>query len=446
MKRVLIVDDEKNIRLSLSTFLKVEGFDTLESEDGDSALIMLDKEDVDAVILDLVMPGKDGFETLKLIKKKYDQLPVIMLTAHASIDRAVEAMKLGAFDFLEKPPNPEAVAHRLRNALNLKELQDERKEQEFLATAKEKLIGNSLKMKELYSAIEKIAPLNTRVLICGESGTGKELVALAIHRMSLRKNERFVKVNCAAIPAELFESEFFGHEKGSYTGAITKKTGKFEKAHGGTLFLDEVGDIPLNLQPKILRAIQYGEIQRIGSDKEVYVDVRIIAATNKDLKKEVDENRFREDLFYRLHVFPIYVPPLREHKDDIPALIDYFVKQISTEDNFKPKTIDPSVISQLEHYDYPGNIRELRNIIERLLIISPADTITQLDLPNVLPLKPQDMIASDDLKSKVSFTEKKVIEDTLNKFNWNISQAAKYLGLERSHLYKKMHKLNITRK
>lgn len=361
------------------------------------------------------------------------------------LKRVVEAIHSGAFDFLDKPPNPDDVLNRLNKALRIKQLEEEKKELETLASEKERLIGKSPQLMELYSEIEKIAPLNTRVLINGESGTGKELVALAIHRKSLRKNERFVKVNCAAIPGELFESEFFGHEKGSFTGAIAKKVGKFEKAHKGTLFLDEVGDIPFHLQPKILRAIQYGEVQRIGSDKEIYVDVRIIAATNKDLEKEVEANRFREDLFYRLNVFPISVPPLREHREDIPILIDYYMKQITTEDNFKLKAIDDQVIAILYNYDFPGNVRELRNIIERLLILSAAETITEYELSRVLPIKSHETHISDALKSKVLLTEKNVIEQALEKFNWNISKAAKFLGLERSHLYKKMHKLDIKR-
>ncbi|OGF62750.1 MAG: hypothetical protein A2Y62_06290 [Candidatus Fischerbacteria bacterium RBG_13_37_8] len=445
MKRILIVDDEKNIRLSLSNFLKVEGYETIESEDGEEAIKLLDREDIDIVILDLFMPGLDGMEALKIMKQRHENIPVIMLTAHGNTERAVQAIKHGAYDFLDKPPNTDKMLVAIYNALDMKQLREEKNELESLSYGKEKLIGESTLMKELYQQIERVAPLNTRVLIVGESGTGKELVALAIHKKSKRKERRFIKVNCAAIPSELFESEFFGHEKGSFTGAISKKIGKFEKADGGTLFLDEVGDIPLHLQPKILRAIQYGEIQRIGSDKEIYVDVRIIAATNRDLQKAVSENKFREDLFYRLNVFPISVPPLREHKEDILPLTNHFVNQIAVENNFKSPSIDDSAINALMNYDYPGNIRELRNILERVLILSSSETISDSHITSVIGIKHDDEHYGDDLKGKVLSTEKKVIEETLEKYNWNISKAAKHLGLERSHLYKKMNKLNIKR-
>jgi len=352
---------------------------------------------------------------------------------------------MGAYDFLDKPPNLDKLLVSLKNALSLRELKEEKREWEFLSREKEKLLGESKVMQDLKATIERVAPLNTRVLIMGESGTGKELVAIAIHNKSSRKEKPFVKVNCAAIPAELFESEFFGHEKGSFTGAINKKIGKFEKANNGTLFLDEVSDIPIFLQPKILRAIQSGEIQRIGYDKEIYVDVRIIAATNKDLAKEVAAGKFREDLFYRLNVFPIEVPPLREHKEDIPLLANHFIKQICYENNFKLKKITEPAMQLLQLYDYPGNIRELRNIIERLIILTSSEEITEIDVNKVVNLNKENIIATD-LKSKVIQTEKLLIEQTLEKFNWNITRAAKYLGLERSHLYKKMHKFNIERR
>ncbi len=445
MKKILIVDDEKNIRISLSNFLKVEGFETLSSADGNEALNIIAKEDLDAVILDLLMPGIDGMGILEIIKKENENIPVIMLTAHGNTEKAVQAIKMGAYDFLDKPPNLDKLLISLKNALHLKELQEEKKEWECLSREKEKLLGESKAMQELKETIEKVAPLNTRVLIMGESGTGKELAAIAIHNRSVRKGKAFVKVNCAAIPAELFESEFFGHEKGAFTSAISRKIGKFEKANNGTLFLDEVAEIPIHLQPKILRAIQNGEIQRLGSDKEIYVDVRIIAATNKDLEKEIKAGRFREDLYYRLNVFPIRVPPLREHKEDIPLLADHFVKQICYENNFKLKKITKEAMRLLILYDYPGNIRELRNIIERLIILTSAEEITEQDVNKLIAFNKEN-ISSTDLKSKVLQTEKLLIEQTLEKFNWNITKAAKYLGIERSHLYKKMHKFNIERR
>jgi two-component system response regulator AtoC len=444
MKRILIVDDEKNIRLSLSNFLKIEGFETFESEDGEHALKLLDNEEIDIVILDLIMPGMDGMEVLKLIKQKHESIPVIMLTAHGNTERAVQAIKQGAYDFLDKPPNTDKLIVCIKNALDMKQLIEEKTELEIVSFGKEKLIGESAVMKELYQQIDRVAPLNTRVLIIGESGTGKELIAMAIHKKSKRKDKRFVKVNCAAIPSELFESEFFGHEKGAFTGAITKKIGKFEKADGGTLFLDEVGDIPLSLQPKILRAIQYGEIQRIGCDKETYVDVRLIAATNKDLEKCVKEGTFREDLFYRLNVFPIYVPPLREHKDDIPLLVNHFVKQISIENNFRPPVIEPNAMDALLNYDYPGNIRELKNILERVMILHAGENITNEHIEKILGYKSKTEL-NKNLKNTILNAERKAIIDALEKFNWNMTKTAKFLGIERSHLYKKMHKLNISK-
>lgn len=444
MKKILIVDDEKNIRLSLSNFLKIEGFETYESEDGEQAIKFLEREDVDIIILDLIMPGLDGIETLKLIKQKHETIPVVILTAHGNTERAVQAIKMGAYDFLDKPPNTDKLLVCIKNALDIKQLIEDKEELEFVSYGKERLIGESLVMRELYQQIDRVAPLNTRILIIGESGTGKELIAIAIHKKSKRKDKRFVKVNCAAIPSELFESEFFGHEKGAFTGAISKKVGKFEKADGGTLFLDEVGEIPLVLQPKILRAIQYGEIQRIGCDKESYVDVRLITATNKDLEKDVKEGKFREDLYYRLNVFPIYVPPLREHKEDIPLLVYHFVKQIVIENNFKLPPIDDSAIKALLNYDYPGNIRELRNILERVLILYREVKLTEEHIESIIGKK--SVNSSDtNLKCTLINFEKKAIIEALEKFNWNITKTANFLGLERSHLYKKISKLGIKR-
>lgn len=442
MKKILIVDDEKNIRLSLSNFLKIEGFETYESEDGEHAIKFLEKEDVDIIILDLIMPGLDGMETLRLIKKRNETIPVIILTAHGSTERAVQAIKMGAYDFLDKPPNTDKLIVCIKNALDMKQLIEDKEELELVSYGKERLIGESLVMKGLYQQIDRVAPLNTHVLIIGESGTGKELIALAIHKKSKRKDKRFVKVNCAAIPSELFESEFFGHEKGAFTGAINKKIGKFEKADAGTLFLDEVGDIPLGLQPKILRAIQYGEIQRIGCEKESYVDVRLIAATNKDLEKDVKEGKFREDLYYRLNVFPIHVPPLREHKEDIPLLADHFVRQIALENNFKLPPIEDNAIKALLNYDYPGNIRELRNILERALILFAGEKLTNEHIESIIGKRLMNPPEAN-LKSKLIGAERKAIIEALEKFNWNITRTANFLGLERSHLYKKINKLGI---
>ena len=445
--KILIVDDEKNIRTSLSRFFDLHGNTVSSAESGSDALDQLRKQAFDCMLLDLKLPDLDGIQVLEKVREIDPYLPVILLTAHGSTARAVEAIKKGAFDFFEKPADEDKLLIAVKNASNLFRLNREKSETFRDLDKKFELVGESHAMAHLREQIEMVASKNSRVLITGESGTGKELVAYAIHRKSARREKPFVKVNCAAIPQELFESELFGHEKGSFTGAVQQRIGKFEQADGGTLFLDEIGEIPLALQPKILRALQENEIQRVGGQKEIKVDVRTIAATNRKVEEELQKGNFREDLYYRINVFPIEVPPLRQHREDIPALIHHFVLRLCEEDNMKPREISQEAMALLSSYDYPGNIRELRNLIERLLIVTSGELIEVADAQRVIPLKSAASGTTSDslLYSQLEETERKLILKTLEENRWHISRVARILGLERSHLYKKMRKYGISR-
>jgi two-component system nitrogen regulation response regulator NtrX len=445
--RILIIDDEKNIRASLSRFFDLNGHQVETAENGREGLENIRRNSFDCILLDLKLPDTDGIEVLSRIRELDPFVPVILLTAHGTTSKAVEAMKKGAFDFFEKPADEEKLLIAARNASELHRYNRERSETVRELDEKYRLIGDSAALKFLREQIDLVAAKNSRVLISGESGTGKELVAYAIHRKSQRRDRPFVKVNCAAIPHELFESELFGHEKGSFTGAVQQRIGRFEQADGGTLFLDEIGEIPLALQPKILRALQENEIQRIGGHREIKVNVRVIAATNRNLEEEMKKGNFREDLFYRLNVFPIEVPPLKQHREDIPILIQSFIVRVAAENNMHPKNMDREAIEVFEAYDYPGNIRELRNLVERLLILSRSETITAAEVKKVLParVQPGETDAEPLLYSRLEDTEKDLITRTLEENHWHISRVAKILGLERSHLYKKMKKYGITR-
>jgi two-component system nitrogen regulation response regulator NtrX len=372
---------------------------------------------------------------------------VILLTAHGNTARAVEAIKKGAFDFFEKPTDEEKLLIAVRNAFQLSRLNREKSDSFREMDRKYELVGSSPVAKNLVTQIERVAPKNSRVLITGESGTGKELVAYAIHRKSGRRDKPFIKVNCAAIPHELFESELFGHEKGAFTGAVQQRIGKFEQADTGTLFLDEIGEIPLLLQSKILRALQENEIQRVGGQKEIHVDVRVVAATNRKLEEEVRKSLFREDLYYRLNVFPIVVPPLRERREDLPTLVSHFLKRVCEENNMKPLEIDSDSLEILCRYDFPGNIRELRNLMERLMILSNGSSIGTDDVTQVLPRAAADTETKRGslLYSRLEDTERELILKTLEENRWQISKVARILGLERSHLYKKMKHYGISR-
>ena len=446
--KILVVDDEENIRKSLKMILEYEGYSFLEAADGEEALDRLEESvGVDLVLLDVKLPGKDGLEVLEELKKKPYSPEVIMVSGHGTIKTAVDATKLGAFDFLEKPLHRERVLLCIRNALNQNKLLRECQDLRTKAEKRYELVGNHPSMKNLWKEILKTAPTNATVLVYGESGTGKELIARAIHQHSLRAKERFVQVNCAAIPEELIESKLFGHVKGAFTGATEKKAGKFEQADGGTIFLDEIGDMSLKTQSKVLRVLEEGEIQKVGSSKINKVDVRVIAATNKDLKKEKKEGRFREDLFFRLNVIPLYSPPLREKKEDIPLLVEYFSKIYSEENNFKQKEFSKEAIEAIQKYLWKGNVRELKNVVERLLIMTDADIIEMKDLPEQIRREVQtslpDVKGIKTLKEFREQAEKDFILSKLKENDWNISQTAREIDTPRSNLYKKLEHFGI---
>ena len=439
---VLIVDDEDGIRETLSGIFEDEGCDVLTSGTGEEAIEVIKEQLPDLILLDIWLPGIDGIQTLKEIKAFKPELPVIMISGHGNIELAVKATKMGAYDFLEKPISLERVLLASKRALERKTLEMEYKALKQDLTKKYRLVGSSQSMTFLKEQITMAAQSNSRVLILGESGSGKELVARMLHDKSKRAEKPFIEVNCAAIPQELIESELFGHEKGSFTGAFERKKGKFELADEGTLFLDEVGDMSLSAQSKVLRIIETQEFQRVGGSKNIKVDVRIITATNKDLKEEVRKVTFREDLLYRLNVIPIVVPSLREKKADIRELVEYFLEYFAAEYGQRPKKITSESLKTLEAYDWPGNIRELRNVIERLVIMTPSDTITPKTLIVAEPTR-SDYIAFKTLKEARDAFEKAFIIKKLEENNWNISKTAEHLQTERSNLHKKIKAFDI---
>src|SRR5712671_655384 len=379
--RVLVIDDEAAIRDSLRMTLEYEGYEFLSAATGQEGLAVAERDAPDLVLLDVKMPGMDGIEVLERLRAINDALPVVVVSGHGTISTAVEATKKGAFDFIEKPFASERVLVSLRNALDSRQLRDENRTLKKAVEVRHQMIGESAGLKHIMAAIGRAAPTNATVLITGESGVGKELVARTIHRNSLRSRERFVQVNCAAIPEDLIESELFGHEKGSFTGATEKQVGKFEQADRGTIFLDEVGDMSAKTQAKVLRVLQEGEVERLGSARTIKVDVRVIAATNKNLEEEIEKGRFRDDLYFRLAVIPIYVPPLRERAEDIPLLVRHYMEYFSRENNVRPRRIAPAALEALSRYRWKGNIRELRNTVERLNIMTSGDVIDVADLP-----------------------------------------------------------------
>lgn len=439
---VLIVDDEEGIRESLSDILEDEGYEVITSDTGEGAIKSLREHNPDLILLDVWLPGIDGIQTLKEIKEINPDLPVVMISGHANIDLAVKATKMGAYDFLEKPLSLDRVLIVTKNALERKKIELENKALRQNLMRQRRLIGSSSKMQKLREQIEMAAKSNSRVLILGESGSGKELVAHLLHEKSNRAGKPFIEVNCAAIPQELIESELFGHEKGSFTGAFERKKGKFELANEGTLFLDEVGDMSLTTQSKVLRVIETQEFQRVGGSKSIKVDVRIISATNKDLFEEVKKGTFREDLFYRLNVIPITVPPLRERKEDIPELVEYFLEYFATEYGQRPKKITPEALKAIENYNWPGNIRELRNVIERLVIMIQSNIISPRDII-IGENTRSDYFSFKTLKEARESFEKDFIEKKLEENNWNISKTAEILNIERSNLHRKIKAYNI---
>jgi two-component system nitrogen regulation response regulator NtrX len=446
--RILVIDDEENIRKSLKMILEYEGYGFFEAPTGEDGLEMLrETVGVDLVLLDIKMPGKDGLEVLAEIKQKPYSPEVIMISGQGTIQAAVEATKLGAFDFLEKPLHRERVLISIRNALKQNVLTREYQDLKKRAEKHYELVGNHPLMKSLWKEMLKIAPTNATVLVHGESGTGKELIARAIHGNSLRAKEKFVQVNCAAIPEELIESELFGHEKGAFTGATEKKTGKFEQADGGTIFLDEIADMSLKTQSKVLRVLEEGEVQKVGSSRISKVDVRVIAATNKDLRKEIQEGRFREDLFFRLNVVPLYSPPLRERREDIPVLVEYFSRTFAEENNFRVKKFSREALDAMMDSPWKGNVRELKNTVERLMIMTEKDTIEAKDLPEAFREECEvGLPASAGVKTLREFrdiAERDFILAKLEANNWNISQTAREIDTPRSNLYKKLEQYGI---
>ncbi len=440
---VLVVDDEPGVRSAVKGTLEDEGFKVTTVSSGEEALEQMKKQTPDVVLMDVLMPsGIDGIETLRRIKAAGYDSAVIMISGHGNIDMAVSAMEVGALDFVEKPLSVDRMLIRLSQALEKKKLQEEYMLLKKEADERYQIIGESQVMRELAAKINQVAPTNSRVLIMGENGTGKELVARAIHRQSNRRDKPFVQVNCAAIPQELIESELFGHEKGAFTGAAARTQGKFEQANGGTIMLDEIGDMSLLTQSKVLKAIEEQEISRIGSKDIIKLDVRVIAATNKDLELAVKEGKFREDLYYRLNVIPIYVPALRERVGDIPLLATYYLSKFCRENGKWEKHISQETMDHLRAYEWPGNVRELKNLIERMVIMVPGDVIEPSDLP--ANLVGQDIPSSNmTLKEARNTFERRFIIQALSKNNWNITETAEQLGIERTNLHRKMRQYGI---
>ncbi|MBF0608285.1 MAG: sigma-54 dependent transcriptional regulator [Candidatus Magnetobacterium sp. LHC-1] len=439
---ILIIDDEQGIRETLSEIFEDEGFSVVALSSGEEGIEFVGKHTPDVIFLDLWLPGMDGIETLEEIKRISPYIPVIIISGHGKIEQAVKSTKMGAYDFIEKPLSLERVLLSAKRAIERKELilQNESLRRENVKRFM--MIGDSAAMFELKSQVDIAGKSNARVLIMGESGSGKELVARNLHLNSDRANKPFVEVNCVAIPTELIESELFGHEKGSFTGAFEKKKGKFELSHEGTLFLDEIGDMSMTTQAKVLRVIETQEFQRVGGSKNIKVDVRIIAATNKDLPKEVKEGKFREDLFFRLNVIPIIVPPLRERKEDLPVLIDFFMNLFANEYGKPVKSIDQEAQKILHGYDWPGNVRELKNTLERLFIMVQSKVITGAEVANYKNTS-IDYFAFETLRDARDNFEKDYIIKQLIKHKWNVSKTAETLQIERSNLHRKIKSYGI---
>lgn len=450
---ILVVDDEKSIRNSLREILEFEGYRIEEAENGTTAIKQFREKDVNLVILDIKMSGMDGIEVLEYVKELKPEIPVIMISGHGTIKIAVEATKIGAFDFIEKPPDLNRLLVSVRNALAKNELVEENRRIRSELNNVTEMVGNSPELKRVKKTIEKVAPSSSRVLITGENGSGKELVAKWIHEKSKRAGKRFVDVNCAAIPSELLESELFGHEKGAFTGASDRRIGKFELADKGTLFLDEIGDMSYGAQAKVLRALQEGIITRVGGSEKIEIDVRVLSATNKDLRSEIKENNFREDLFHRLNVIPIHLPPLRERKEDIPLLAQWFLKQLSEKDIvYSGKVFTEDALDELKNYPWPGNIRELQNTVERMALLSDGQEITKNDVINFTSVnKSSEESINELVDHSLSFqqykekAERLYLLKKLEKNDWNVSATADEIDIQRSHIYNKMKKYDIER-
>ena len=456
MPTILIADDEPAIRRALREILEFEGYDLVEAVDGDEALAKASAGGIDLALLDIKMPGRDGMQVLQALNEAESAVPVVMISGHGTVETAVEATQLGAVDFLEKPPDLQRLLVTVRGALDRGQLVVENKRTKQLvrdvaSSSLTPIVGESPAIGRIKSTVERVAPTEARVLITGEPGTGKELVARWVHAQSHRSDGPLVEVNCAAIPSELIESELFGHEKGAFTGATKQRVGKFEQADGGTLFLDEIGDMSLDAQAKVLRALQESRISRVGGDRSIPVDVRVVAATNRDLLASVDENRFREDLYHRLSVILIHVPPLRERRADIPDIARYILGQVTRRNGMSDKAFSEDALGRLRQLDWRGNVRELRNVVERLLILSDGDTIDAADVDRfVNPGGGADPVAGlidrfDSFSDFRDMAEKLFIERKLEEQDWNVSKTAETIGIQRSHLYNKLDKYEIAR-
>jgi two-component system nitrogen regulation response regulator NtrX len=448
-KAILIVDDEESICQTLGGILKDEGHEVVTAASGEEALRVVDEDPPNLVFLDIWLPGIDGIEVLKVIKAGHPQIQVIIMSGHGTIETAVKATRLGAFDFIEKPLSLEKVILIVNHALEMIRLEEENLLLKQKVSHEYELTGQSSPIQDLKEMIGIVAPTNAWILIMGENGTGKELVARSIHRQSRRAQKSFIEVNCAAIPEDLIESELFGHEKGAFTGATAMKRGKFDLANEGTIFLDEVADMSLKAQAKVLRILQEKKFERVGGNKLIPTDVRVLAATNKDLEKEMEEGRFRQDLYYRLNVIPLRIPPLRDRKEDIPLLVAQFIKDFALKEGDAEKQVSDEVVAVLMKHNWPGNVRELKNIIERLVIMTLARVISKCDLfplfeegkTETLPIEPE--IATDSFRAAKQDFERQYIIRKLREFDGNISKTAEAIGLERSNLHKKIRSYGL---
>jgi DNA-binding NtrC family response regulator len=445
---LLLIDDDPNTLASLARAFRLAGHEATVCDNASRAVELVRGERFDLILSDVVMPGKSGMELLEDLKKAGVQTPIVLISGQANIEMAVKATRLGALDFLEKPLSTDKLLLTVENALKLSRLEDENRELRH-RLGKHELVGSGPAIKKLTAQIERVAASETRVCILGETGTGKELVARAIHEKSPRRENAFITLNCAAVPAELIESELFGHEKGSFTGAAGRHLGKFEQAEGGTLFLDEIGDMPLSMQAKLLRVLEEGEVERVGGEKPIKVNVRVIVATHRNLEELSKKNEFRLDLFHRIYVFPLFLPPLRERAEDFPDLVAHFARQVAAQNGWKEKVFTAEAIAALRKYSWPGNVRELRNIVERLVLLAAEDTIGAEDVRLVLPGGAAASSGGNSepgqgtLLERTEAFEREVLLGEIRRHNFHMTNVARALGLERSHLYKKCQQLGI---
>ena len=451
MARLMVVDDEKGIREALVQVFEYDGHQVRAAEDGPDALLTAESFHPDVIFLDVKMPGMDGLDVLARLHTECPGALVVMISGHGTIETAIEATRSGAYDFLEKPLDTDRLLVTLGRALELKGLTDSIADLKSQVESRYEIIGTSYQVRQVLDRVERVAPTEARVLVTGENGTGKELVARAIHRLSSRSDKAFVEVNCAAIPSELIESALFGHMKGSFTGAVADREGKFEQAHGGTLFLDEIGDMSLEAQAKVLRVLEQGVLTRVGGSKSIEVDVRVIAATNKDLEQQIEVGAFREDLFYRLNVVPIQIPALRERREDVPMLISHFCERMANGQGVVPKRFSPSAVERLQGLPWPGNVRELRNTVERLLILSTSPEVGPDDVDLLASGRSGSQSMAGEILGLETFVEFKesaeraYIVQKLRENEWNVAETARRIEMPRSNLYKKIERYGLVR-